>query len=442
MLEKMDEIAATICKDTGKPQVEVITLEIISACDALTYCTKNAARLLKDEKRSLHLLKTKKVVTSYRPMGVIGIISAWSSPLLVSLNPAVRALIAGNTVVVKPSEVTPFVGIMLGKLFEAAGFPEGVFQIVIGDDATSTALIEAGCDKISFTGSVSLGRRVAEACGARLIPFSLGLGGKDPMIVCDDAHLERAAQGAVWGAFCSSGQRYSSTERVYVTKKLAERFISLVVDLTKELRQGPEEEGEVDVGAITFPPWIETIERQVSDALAKGAKVRTGGQRNPLYQGFFYEPTVLTHVNHEMAVMREETFGPVLPIQIVADEDEALRLANDIGSGLSANVWTRSRQKGKEIASRLNSCAVVIDDCSVSYGITETPPTGVNGSGVGPVNGESGLKSYCHSSSLIIGRLGAKRELFRYPYSARKLRRVRKFVDLLYRSRFGKLFRN
>jgi len=440
--QRVDELAATICRDTGKPRLEALSMEILGACDALTYYAKHAERLLQDEKKPLHLMRHKKLVLSYRPMGVVGIITPWNFPFLLSLNPSVQALMAGNTVVLKPSEVTPFVGVALAEVFEAAGLPDGVFQALTGDGTTGAALVDAGCDKISFTGSVRTGRKIAESCGARLTPCTLELGGKDPMIVCDDAELERAARGAVWGAFCNSGQICISTERVYVTEKVAEPFIARVVELTQELRQGPESEGEVDVGAITFPPQLEIIERHVKDATEKGATAVTGGRRNPRYRGYFYEPTVLVDVNHTMQIMCEETFGPVLPIQVVRDESEALQLANDTTYGLNANVWTRDRHKGKKIANQLNSGAVVVDDCLVTYGIAESPFGGVNESGIGRVNGEMGLKSYCHVQSVTVPRFASKREYLWYPYSAKKLRLVRKAVDFLYRSRFGKLLGN
>jgi len=383
-----------------------------------------------------------KLVLSYRPMGVVGIITPWNFPFLLSLNPSVQALMAGNTVVLKPSEITPFVGLALAQLFADAGLPEDAFQVVTGDGATGAALLEAGCDKIAFTGSVRTGRRIAEVCGRALVPCTLELGGKDPMIVCDDADIERAARGAVWGAFTNAGQVCMSTERVYVVEPIAKAFTERVVALTRELRQGPESEGEVDVGAITSPAQIEIIEAHVADAVAKGATVLTGGRRNPAYAGFFFEPTVLVDVNHDMAIMRDETFGPCLPIQVVKDEEEALRLANDSPYGLQASVWTRDSRKGKRLANRVAAGGVVVDDCIVTYGISESPFGGVKDSGIGRVNGELGLKSYCHVQSIVLPRLRGKSELLWYPYTAKTLRLVKRALSLLYRSPLGKLLGN
>jgi succinate-semialdehyde dehydrogenase/glutarate-semialdehyde dehydrogenase len=442
LVERADAIAEVICRDTGKPRLEAMTTEILGACDSLTWYAKHAQRLLRDEKKRLHLMKTKKLVLSYRPMGVIGIITPWNFPFVLSLNPAVQALMAGNAVVLKPSELTPFVGLALAQLFADAGLPEGVFQVVTGDGSTGAALVDAGCDKISFTGSVRTGRRIAEACGRALIPCTLELGGKDPMIVCDDADLERAARGAVWGAFANAGQVCISTERVYVVEPIAQAFTDRVVELTRELRQGPEQDGDVDVGAITSQAQLEIIERQVADAVARGARVLTGGRRNPAYPGLFWEPTVLAGVTHEMAIMREETFGPCLPIQVVRDEEEALALANDSSYGLQASVWTRDSWKGKRLANRLNAGGVTVDDVLVTYGIAESPFGGVKESGIGRVNGEIGLKSYCHVQSVVLPRLRGKREPLWYPYDARSLALVRRALRLLYRSPLGKLLGN
>jgi succinate-semialdehyde dehydrogenase/glutarate-semialdehyde dehydrogenase len=257
--------------------------------------------------------------------------------------------------------------------------------------------------------------------------------------VCEDADVERAARGAVWGAFTNAGQVCMSTERVYVVEPVAQAFVERVVALTRELRQGPEAEGEVDVGAITSPSQLEIIEAHVADAVAKGAKLLTGGRRNPAFEGFFFEPTVLVDVNHDMAIMRDETFGPCLPIQVVKDEEAALALANQSSYGLQASVWTRDSWKAKRLANRIHAGGVVVDDCIVTYGITESPFGGVKDSGIGRVNGELGLKSYCHVQSIVLPRMRGKTELLWYPYSAKTLGLVKRALGILYRSPLGKL---
>ncbi len=442
IIERTDEIIDTICADTGKTRFEAISSEILPACDSLTFYAKRARKLLADQRVPLHLLKTKKLVLSYRPMGVIGIITPWHFPFILSLNPIAQGLMAGNSVVVKPSEVTPFVGLKLGELFEQAGFPADVLQIATGDGTTGAALVEAGCDKISFTGSVQTGRKVGEACGRQLIPCTLELGGKDPMIVCADARLEQAAKGAVWSAFANAGQICISTERVYVASEIAQPFIHRVVELTRELRQGLDSEGEVDVGSLTFAPQLEIIERHIADAVEKGARVLAGGQRNPAYKGYFFEPTVLVDVDHSMDVMREESFGPLLPIQVVQDEDEAIRLANDSSYGLQASVWSRDVYRARTLAGKIHAGGVTVDDAMVTYAATESPFGGVNDSGIGRVNGEIGLKGYCHVQSVVLPRFGIRGQALGYPYKVSMVKQIKRVLHLLDRSPLGKVLGN
>ncbi|HVP27838.1 MAG TPA: succinic semialdehyde dehydrogenase [Myxococcota bacterium] len=437
LLERQDEFLDVIVRETGKPRAEALAVELLAACDALTFYARRAKRILADRTLPVHLMKTKKLRISYRPLGVAGIITPWNFPFLLSLNPTAQALMAGNTVVLKPSEITPFSGQLVEKLLEEAGLPEGVFSLVLGDGETGAALVEAGVNKISFTGSVRTGRRVGEACGRNLVPCTLELGGKDPMIVCADADLERAANGAVYGAFSNAGQVCVSTERVYVVEEIHDAFVEKVVAKTAQLRQGAD--GEFEIGPMISRDQLAIVERHVEDARARGAAIRTGGRRNPAQSGLFFEPTVLTGVSHEMAIMREETFGPVLPIMRVRDEEEALRLANDSPYGLNANVWTRDKRKGERMAKALESGSAVVNDCMLTYGVTESPFGGVKESGVGQVNGEIGLRSFCHAQSILIDRFGAKSEILWYPYTSKKLGLLRRAMRLLWGTPLGRL---
>ena len=437
LLDRQDEFLDRIVAETGKPGAEALTTELVTACDAMQFYAKRAKRILSDRVLPLHLLKTKKLRIVYRPMGVVGIITPWNFPFLLSLNPTVQALMAGNAVVLKPSEVTPLSGRLVGDLFEAAGLPEGVLSVVMGDGETGAALLESGVDKISFTGSVETGRRVAEICGRNLVPCTLELGGKDPMIVCADADLDRAARGAVFGAFSNSGQVCTSTERVYVVEDVADEFTRKVVKETAALRQGAE--GEFDIGAIIRPEQLDVIEAHVGDALERGALLLAGGRRNPDQPGYFYEPTVLTNVTHDMRVMRDETFGPVLPIMRVRDEDEALALANDSRYGLNANVWTKNKRRGARLARALDTGCAVVNDCMVTYGVTESPFGGTKESGIGRVNGDLGLKGFCHTKSIVVDRLGGKSEPTWFPYTARKARTFKRVMRVVWGSSLGRL---
>jgi succinate-semialdehyde dehydrogenase/glutarate-semialdehyde dehydrogenase len=367
---------------------------------------------------------------------VVGIITPWNDPFILSLNPTVQALMAGNAVLLKPSELTPYSGKLVGDLFEAAGLPKGVLTVLLGDAETGAALTRAGVDRISFTGRVATGREVAEACARQLIPCTLELGGKDPMIVCADAKLDRAVSGALVGAFANAGQLCWGTQRVYVVDEVYEEFTREVVEKVAELRQGAE--GEFDVGAISGQEQLEAIKKQVEDARHKGARVLAGGRRNPDLPGLFYEPTVVVDVNHEMELMRDESFGPVLPIMRVRDEEEAIRLANDTPYGLNGIIWTRDKRRGCEIAERLKTGGVCVNEVAATYGAQEAPFGGRKESGLGQVNGEMGLRGNCHALPIIVNRFGGKKVERGYPYRRKSEDSLQRFIRFFWGSRLGR----
>lgn len=437
LLGRQEEFIDVIVRETGRSRMETIMMEIFPACDSLSYYGKKAKKILADQKVPLHLLRNKKMVLTFRPLGVIGIITPWNGPFILSLNPTVQALMAGNTVVLKPSEVTPFSGKLVAELFRDAGLPENVVNVVEGDGETGAALVDSGVDKISFTGSVRTGRKIGEACGRSLTPCTLELGGKDPMIVCADADVVRAANGAVFGAMMNSGQFCSSTERVYVVEAVADEFIRRVVEKVKTLKLGTS--GDFDLGPIIWPNQLEIIERHVDDAVAKGAKLLAGGKRAPEFGKHFYEPTVLVDVTHDMALMREETFGPILPIVRVRDENEALRLANDCIYGLAANVWTKDKDKAVRLAKRIEAGAVCVNDSAITYGVTEAPFGGRKASGVGQVNGDAGLKSYCFAQPIVLDRFGLKEEQMWYPYTGEKVKVLQKIMKWVWATPLGRM---
>jgi len=438
LVAKQDEFIDVIVRESGKPRSEALMMDVFAGCDALNYVAKRAPRLLRPEKRRLHgmLRLAKQLRVVYRPLGVVGVISPWNGPFILSLDPTIHALAAGNCVLLKPSEVTPLSGRLVGDLFEAVGLPEGVLQVLLGDGETGAALVESGVDKIAFTGSVATGRKVAQACARRLVPCTLELGGKDPMIVCEDADLDSAAGGAVAGAFLNTGQYCCGTERVYVVDSVADEFVRRVVERAGALRQGAE--GEFDVGPLFWPHQLEVVEEHVADAFAKGARALVGGRRNPNLAGLYFEPTVLVDVTHEMKLMQEETFGPVLPILRVRDEDEAIRLANDSRYGLSANVWTRSKSHGVELANRIESGSVCVNDMALTYGAPEAPFGGIKESGVGHVHGDAAVRGYCHALPILIDRFGGRQVRSNYPYSFRRDAGMQRLIRLLFGTPIGR----
>jgi acyl-CoA reductase-like NAD-dependent aldehyde dehydrogenase len=432
LIDRLDRVVDVICSETGKLEPEALSAEVLASCELIEHYRKHGARALRPEKVPVgSLLPHKRAWRRYEPMGVVGVISPWNYPLTLAMTPVVSALLAGNTVVLKPSEVTPLVGLEIGKLFAEVGTYPNLVQVVTGAGSTGDALVRAGVQKVAFTGSVRTGKLVMAAAAETLTPVLLELGGKDPMIVCDDADVERAASGAVWGAFMNAGQTCMSVERVYVHDAVYDRFVDRVVECAKAVRVG-EGPGH-DIGSMSFGPQVETVERHVADAEAKGAKVLTGGRRVPDRAGLWYEPTVLVDVDHSMDVMRDETFGPVLPIMRVHDDDEAIRLANDSRYGLNSSVWSADDQRAEEIARAIEAGNVCINDCMVSYAVAGLPFGGVKESGIGRVHGVEGLRAFCNTKSVLASRFDLRREVQWFPMPGWVAASMRRVVRLRYR---------
>jgi len=435
IVRRSEEIAAMSMSETGRTAQETLAMEVLAACDALTWAAKRAPRVLRDRRRWMHLLgPMKSLHLLHRPLGVVGVITPWNGPFILSVNPVAQALLAGNAVLLKPSEVTPNTGAMVGSIFEEAGLPPGVLQVLPGDGETGAALVDADVDKISFTGSVRTGRKIGEACGRRLIPCTLELGGKDPAIVCADANLDRAAAGTVFGACMNAGQVCMAVERIYVVEDIYDEFVDKVVEYCSSITPG----GDADMGPIIWPPQLEVIESHLADALEKGATVALGGGRVKDTDGLYFEPTVVTGVTHDMALMKEETFGPVVAVMKVSDEEEALRLANDSDYGLSSSVWTGDKRKGLALARQIESGSACVNDSEIVYGVTEAPFGGLKQSGVGSVNSESGLLGYSHLMPVVIDRFNNDREQMWYPFDAKGADGMRKAINFLWNTPIGR----
>ncbi|MFC7341322.1 aldehyde dehydrogenase family protein [Saccharopolyspora griseoalba] len=417
LVARREEIVEQVRAETGKPRVEALAIELVPACDFVNYWCKRAPRDLRTEKRGLHgyLLPMKKLRINYQPLGVVGVITPWNGPFVLSLNPTVQALLAGNAVVLKPSEVTPRSGEFAVRVLREAGVPEDVVQVVHGDGSTGAALVDSEVGKIAFTGSVGTGRRIAAACAEKLTPCTLELGGKDAMIVCADADLERAAAGAVYLSMFNTGQVCLSVERIYVVDSVADEFIRLVAEKASRMRPGE------DVGPLFFDRQAEVVDRHVRDAEQRGAEVLLGGSAAE-GDGLHFQPTVVTGADHGMALMREETFGPVASIMRVRDEDEAIRLANDSDYGLGGSVFTTSQARAERIAARMTTGSVVHNDAAVIYGVPEAPFGGRKNSGLGQVNGVHSLRGFTHPQPVLLSRGRAKRESIWYPYTDKTVR--------------------
>ena len=419
MLAERDEIARLVSRETGKPIAEAMSMEIVPALDAMHYFAYASESLLRPQKLDIgqYGMMGRSSSIRFKPLGVVGIISPWNFPLATPLDEVVMALMAGNAVVLKPSELTPLIALKIGELFSRAGLPAGLLEVLTGDGSTGAALVEARVDKIMFTGSVATGKRVAEAAARYLIPVVLELGGKDPMIVLEDADIKNAARGAVWGAFANAGQACASVERCYVHESIAPKFIEIVVAETKALRQGVGTGAAVDIGSMTNERQLQIVEDHVNDAEKRGAKILTGGKRGENLNGYFYQPTVLTNVDQDMTIMRDETFGPVLPVMTFKSDDEAVKLANDSVYGLTASVWTRNIARGRRLAEQIEAGTVMVNEVVYTHGIAQTPWGGVKDSGYGRTHGRLGLLEMVWPQHIHVNRVSFLPDLWWYRYS-------------------------
>src|SRR5579872_506848 len=429
--ERKLEIAEAITREAGKPVAEALTTEVLVVLDAARFLIDHSYRLLSDEPvphgNLVAMLKTGRLVRE--PHGVVGIISPWNYPFSTPSTEVLAALVAGNTIVLKPSEFTSLVALELGSLLYEAGVPRDVFQVVVGDGATGAALTQSQIDKLIFTGSVTTGRRIAVAAAERLLPVVLELGGKDPMLVLDDADVDMASSAAIWGAFVNAGQACLSVERCYVHRSLYEPFLKACVDKTKKLRVGNGLDPNIDMGPMIHERQLRLVESHVTDAIERGARVLTGGSLIPELGKNFYQPTVLAEVTHDMRIMREETFGPVLPVMAFDNDEEAVALANDSDFGLAASVFTRNWGRGEQMARRIRTGTVMVNDVVACFGITEAPHGGVKASGIGRTHGRLGLEEMVRLKYVDSDLVPRIKKVWWYPYSESFVRQMKGFTD-------------
>ncbi len=434
LLDDIDEIAELLVREQGKPRVEAYTMELLPTVDALHWCAKAGPKILTEEKVRMTQAFTlsKKGHFSYEPIGVVGVIAPWNYPWSIPFGEVAIALMAGNGVVLKPASLTPLLGERIARVFEKGGLPEGLVRVVHGGGAVGEALARSSVGKVFFTGSVEVGRHVGEVCAAELKGSVLELGGKDPMIVCADADLDNAVSGAIWGGFANAGQTCSGIERVYVEREVADRFIAGVHREAAALTVGEPLEWGTEIGPMTSEGQYEIVVELIEDAVAAGATKLCGGPVElPGLPGKFIAPTVLTGVTHEMRIMREEIFGPVLPIVVVDSEQEAIDLANDSEFGLGASVWTKDRLRGERIARKLESGMVWINDHSFSHGACQCSWGGVKDSGLGRSHSKFGFYE-CVNIKMNAWEPGLTRDFWWHPYDRTLGQAVQASAKILY----------
>ena len=434
VVDNRDRVIETIVAETGKTYEDALIAEINYATSAFGFWAKNAEKFLADERvrTTSPFVMGRKLVVRYQPLGLVGVIGPWNYPLTNSFGDCIPALAAGNAVILKPSEVTPMTSLLMAEMLRECGLPENVYQVATGRGETAQALIDE-VDMVMFTGSTQTGKKVMERAAQTITPVALELGGKDPMIVLDDADVERAANAAVYYSMQNGGQTCISVERVYVEEPIYDEFVAKVTEKARALRQGvPNGPASVDVGAVTSPPQYDIIEDHVNDARDKGAKVVVGGHGRRGEGGTFFEPTVMVDVDHTMKAMTEETFGPTLPIRKVRVSEEAIALANSSPYGLAASVFSKDVARGEAVARRIQAGAVNVNDAMLNYTALELPMGGWKASGLGSRHGAGGIRKYCAQQAILVTKLAPKRDLHMFPYRKSTTRLISGLVKVLY----------
>ncbi len=431
------EIAEIVSRDNGKVRVDALVSDVVNAVISMKYYCKYAPKLLKDKKlpsKNIMLLNKHSKLTRV-PFGVVGIISPWNYPLSIPLHEITMGLLAGNAILFKAATETQLVGKTIEKIIRQADLPPGLFANVnLPGRLAGDAFLENGVDKLFFTGSVPVGKYLMRKASETLTPLSLELGGNDPLIICDDADPYRAASGALWAGFTNAGQTCGGVERIYVQKNIYDDFLAILKEKVEKFRVGYDTHFDVDMGALTTSYQIDVVKLHVEDALKKGARIfaQSAVPNDPKLHNFL-PAMVLTDVNHDMLLMQEETFGPVVGVMKFETMEEAIALANDSVMGLSASVWSKDQKKAERVARQIQAGAVMINDHLMSHGMAETPWGGFKESGIGRTHGELGLHEMTEPQVIVFDRFSfAKKDMWWHPYSRELFDRLLGTIQLLY----------
>ncbi len=445
IVDHAEEIANVVSQDNGKSRIDALATEVIPCALACNWYAKNAGKVLKPKNlwASSILFINKRSQLVRIPIGVVGIISPWNYPLSIPFGEVVMGLMAGNAIMLKVAAATPLVGQTIEHIVAAGELPEGLFYHIVGSGgAVSKAFFGNGIGKIFFTGSVPIGKQLMAEAAATLTPLSLELGGKDPMIVLADADLERAANGAAWAGYQNAGQSCGGVERIYVHEFVYDKFVALLASKTKAMRHGLDRNFDVDMGAMTTESQLKTVRRQVDEAVKGGANIIAQSTAPNVEKGYFYPATLMTQVNHQMELMREETFGPVLPVMKFSTVEEAIELANDCTMALTSSVWTRNTKLGKEIATKIEAGVTTINDHLYTHGLAETPWGGWKDSGLGRTHGPQGLEEMTHAKVINWDLLPAKRNIWWFPLDKATYDGLLAALNFVFPNSAGEFFKN
>ena len=438
------DAAAIISRETGKPIPEAMIAEVAMVLDGARFLERNAEKTLRVRRmRSATLAMWRKsIYVHHEPFGVVAIVSPWNYPLLFTALHVLPALVAGNCVLLKPSEQTPLTADFLAEIVHAAGVPNDVFQIVHGEGKAGAELVNSNIDKVFFTGSARTGRFIAEACASRFIPVSLELGSSDAAIVLDDANVAQAASGITWGRFTNAGQTCVAPKRAIVIDSVHDAFVSLVKHSVEQLKIGAGDVAGTDVGRMITATQSQLLAEQLADAVAKGANVVVKQDIPKSETDQLYVPlVVLTNVTRDMRVWNEETFGPILAVMRASSDEDALEKANASPFGLSGSVWSRNRSRAKALALRLDAGAVAINDCVITAGMAEVPHGGTKESGMGRIHGAEGLLECVRTKTVVDDWLTGTRQAWWFGYGAHHGARVDAYLRLTHGSGFGERLR-
>ena len=436
-----EAIARTIVAESGKPLAEAYAHDLIVAADSCTWLAANLGSALQEERfRFAQLvLRHKRGAIRHDPLGVVAVVSPWNFPFALPLRHAVAAVAAGNAVVLKPSELTPLSGAWVEELFRRAGAPPGLVRVVQGGAAVGDALVRhrGGIGGIVFTGSTEVGRSVAQAAAERLRPVVLELGGKDPMLVLDDADLGRAVEGALWGSFTNCGQACAGVERIAVAPSLHDAFVEQLSSRAAELRVGHGADPLVELGPLVSKAQRSRFEALVADAVEQGGEVVSGGARpRTSLPGWFHEPTVIVGEPRAARIRTEELFGPAVVVVHKGNDDEMVRWANDSSFGLGASVWSRDADRARAISTRLDAGMVWVNDHAYSFGAAQAPWVGRRSSGLGTTTSRLGLYALSRPAFSDVDR-GRLTPGWWYPYSERAVDGFRGVLGGLYAEGIG-----